>query len=52
MNSTSTAGHKTEHNYTFVNQAINIRKSNKEVTKKIEHIRNKNAKSILQFLDS
>ena len=33
--------HKTEHNYTLVNQAIKIHKSkNKEVTKEIEHISN------------
>ena len=38
----STREHKTEHNYTLVNQAINIRKSNKGVTKEIEHISNNN----------
>ena len=32
--------HKTEHNYPLVNQAINTRKSNKEVAKEIEHISN------------
>ena len=30
LNSTSTTVHKTVHNYTLVNPAINIRKSNKE----------------------
>ena len=55
LNSTSTRGHKTEHNYTLVNQAINICKSNKGVTAAIEHIsiiieHNNNTKSILQFL--
>ena len=43
LNTTSTTEHKTEHNYTLVNQAINIRKSNnKGVTKEIEHISNSN----------
>ena len=37
------AEHKTEHNYAFVNQAINICKSNKGVTKEIEHISNSNS---------
>ena len=32
--------HKTERNYTLVNQAVNILKSNKGVTKEIEHISN------------
>ena len=40
LNSTSTTEHKAEHNYTLVNQAINIRKSNKWVTNEIEHISN------------
>ena len=41
LNSTPTTEHKTEHNYTLVNQAIKIHKSkNKEVTKEIEHISN------------
>ena len=43
LESTSTTGHKTEHNYTLVNQAINIRKCNKGVTKEIEHISNNNS---------
>ena len=30
LNSTSTTGHKTVHNYTLANPAINICKSNKE----------------------
>ena len=38
LNSTSTMEHKTQHNYTLVNQAINIRKSNKGMTKEIEDI--------------
>ena len=42
MNSTSEMEHKTEHSYTLVNQAINIRKSNKGVTKEIEDISNNN----------
>ena len=42
MNSTSEMELKTEHSYTLVNQAINIRKSNKGVTKEIEDISNKN----------
>ena len=33
LNKTSTTGHRTEHNYTLVNQTINICKSNKGVTK-------------------
>ena len=32
LNSTPTTEHKAEHNYTLVNQAINIHKSNKGVT--------------------
>ena len=52
LNSTSTREHKTERNYTLVNQSINIRKSNKGVTKEIEHISSNNTKSILQFLNS
>ena len=41
LNSTSTTEHKTEHNYTLVNQAIKIHKpKNKGVTKEIEHISN------------
>ena len=31
VNNTSTMEHKTEHNYTLVNQTINKHKSNKEV---------------------
>ena len=42
-NSTSATEHKTENNYTLVNQAINIRKSNKGVTKENEHISNNNS---------
>ena len=52
LNSTYTARHKTEHNYTLVNQAINIHKSNKGITKEIVHISNENIKSILHFLNS
>ena len=52
LNSTSTREHKTERNYTLVNQSIHIRKSNKGVTKEIEHISSNNTKSILQFLNS
>ena len=37
------AGHQAEHNYTLVNQTINIRKSNKGATKEIEHISNNNS---------
>ena len=40
LDSTSTREHKTELNYTLVNQAINIRKSYKRVTKEIERISN------------
>ena len=43
LNNTSATEHKTEDNYTLVNQAINIRKSNKGLTKEIEHIRNSNS---------
>ena len=43
LNITSTTGHKTEHNYTLVNRKINIRKSNKGVTKENENISNKNS---------
>ena len=43
LNITSTTGHKTEHNYTLVSHTINIRKSNKGVTKEIEHISNNNS---------
>ena len=38
LNNTST----TEHNYTLVNQAINMRKSNKGLTKEVKHISNNN----------
>ena len=42
LDSTSTTEYTTDQSYTLVNQAINIRKSNKEVTKEIEHINNNN----------
>ena len=42
MNSTSKTEHKTEYDYTLVNQAINILKSNKGLTKEIEHVSNNN----------
>ena len=42
LNSSSTTEHKREHNYTLLNQAINIHKSNKRVTKEIEHVGNSN----------
>ena len=45
LNSTSTTEHKLVHNYTLVNQAIIIRKSNNGVTKEIDHICNNNRKS-------
>ena len=48
LNSTYTMEHKTEHNYTLVNQAINMRKSNKGVTKEIEDISNSNSQRFKQ----
>ena len=42
LNNTSTTEHITEHNYTLVNQAINMRKSNKGLTKEVKHISNNN----------
>ena len=43
LNNTSRTECKTERNYNLVNQAINIRKSNKGETKEIEHIGNNNS---------
>ena len=42
LNNTFTTEHITEHNYTLVNQAINMLKSNKGLTKEVKHISNNN----------
>ena len=42
LNSTLTTEHIAKHKYTLVNQTINLHKSNKRVTKEIEHISNNN----------